>query len=54
MTSCYGKYTVGVNIKREIVSSPNDEEVAFSKNITNSRLEYTKHTLFQTKMAKKP
>ena len=53
MTSCYGKYTVGVNIKREIVLSPNDEEVASSKNIPNSRLEYTNHTLFQTKMAKK-
>ena len=43
-----------VNIKREIVLSPNDEEVASSKNIPNSRLEYTNHTLFQTKMAKKP
>ena len=31
MTSCYGMYTVvGVNIKREMVSSPNDEEVANS------------------------
>ena len=29
MTSCYGTYTVvGVNIKREMVLSPNDEEVA--------------------------
>ena len=25
---------VGVNIKREVVLSPNDEEVAFSKNYT--------------------
>ena len=31
MTSCYGTYTVvGVNIKREMVLSPNDEEVANS------------------------
>ena len=53
MTSCYGMYTlVGVNIKREIVLWPNDEEVANSskKNIPNSRLEGTNHTLFQTKM----
>ena len=54
VTSCYGTYTVGVNIKREMVLSPNDEEVASSKNIPNSRLECTNHTLFQTKMAKKP
>ena len=41
LTSCYGMYTlVGVNIKREIVLWPNDEEVANSskKNIPNSRL----------------
>ena len=37
----HGNTVVGVNIKREMVVSPNDEEVAnFSK----------KHTLFQTKM----
>ena len=37
--------------KREMVLSPNDEEVAnSSKNIPNSRLECTNHTLFQTKM----
>ena len=36
---------------REMVLSPNDEEVAnSSKNIPNSRLECTNHTLFQTKM----
>ena len=54
VTSCYGTYTVvGVNIKREMVLSPNDEEVAnSSKNIPNSRPECTNHTLFQTKMAK--
>ena len=53
MTSCYGTYTVvGVNIKWEMALSPNDEEVAnSSKNIPNSRLEGTKHTLFQTKLA---
>ena len=45
---------VGVNIKREMVLSPNDEEVAnSSKNIPNSRPECTNHTLFQTKTAKK-
>ena len=50
MTSCYGTYTVvGVNIKTEMVLLPNDEEVANSskKNIPNSRLECTRHTLFQ-------
>ena len=45
-------YTVGVNIEREMVLSPNDEEEASSKNIPNSRLECTNHTLFQTKMSK--
>ena len=52
VTSCYGTYSVvGVNIKREMVLSPNDEEVANStKNIPNSRLECTNHTLFQSKM----
>ena len=40
MTSCYGTYTVvGVNIKREMVLSPNDEEVANSSK---------KHTQFKT------
>ena len=47
VTSCYDTYTVGVNIKREMVLSPNGEEVA---NIPNSRLQCTKHTLFQTKI----
>ena len=48
-----GTYTIGVNIKREIVLLLNDEEVASSKkNIPNSRLECTNHTLFQTKMVK--
>ena len=43
MTSCYGAYTVvGVNIKREMVLSPNDEEVA------NSSI---KHTQFKTRRA---
>ena len=31
VTSCYGTYTVGANIKREMVLSPNDEVVASSK-----------------------
>ena len=30
-TSCYGTYTVGFNIKREMALSPNDEVVASSK-----------------------
>ena len=51
MTSCYGTYTVGVHIKREMVLSPNDEEVDSSKkNIPNPSLECTNYTLFQTKM----
>ena len=33
LTSCYGTYTVGVNIKREMVLSPNDEEVAFQEEV---------------------
>ena len=40
VTSCYGSYTVvGLNIKREMVLSPNDEVVANSskkKNLPNS------------------
>ena len=31
VTSCYGTYKVGVNIKRKMVLSPNDEEVASPK-----------------------
>ena len=52
MTSCYSTYTVvGVNIKREMVLSLNNEDVAnSSKNILNSRLVCTNHTLFQTQM----
>ena len=63
VTSCYGTYTVvGVNIKGKRVLSPNDEEGVnsfkkfkfkkFKKNLknSNSRLECTNHTLFQTKM----
>ena len=45
VTSCYGTYTVvGVSIKREMVLSPNDGEVANSsqKNTPNSRLEWSK------------
>ena len=42
VTSCYGTYTVGVNIKREMVLSPNNEEVASSK----------KHTQFKTRVHK--
>ena len=44
VTSCYGTYTVvGVNIKREMVLSPNDEEVANSSK---------KHTQFKTRRHK--
>ena len=64
MTSCYGNYTVGVNIKREMVLSPNDEEVASSKKHTQFKTREQKpypistkmveiDTLFQTKTAKK-
>ena len=45
VTSCYGTYTVvGVNIKREMVLSPNDEEVANSSK---------KHTQFKTRVHKR-
>ena len=44
VTSCYGMYTVvGVNIKRKMVLSPNDEEVANSSK---------KHTQFKTRRHK--
>ena len=44
VTSCYGTYTVvGVNIKREMVLSLNDEEVANSSK---------KHTQFKTRVHK--
>ena len=46
VTSCYGTYKVGVNIKRVMVLSPNDELLL--KNIPNS------HALFQTKTAQNP
>ena len=41
MTSCYSMYTVGINIKMEMVLSPN-EEIASSK----------KHTQFKTRVSK--
>ena len=40
--SCYGTYTIGLNIKRKMVLSPYDEEVASSK----------KHTWFKTRVHK--
>ena len=40
--SCYGTYTVGINIKGEMVLSPNDEDVASSKT----------HTQFKTRVHK--
>ena len=44
VTSCYGTYTVvGVNIKREMVLSPNDEELPNSSK---------KHTQFKTRVHK--
>ena len=46
MTRCYGTYTVvGVNIKREMVLLPNDEEVANSSK---------KHTQFKTRVQYSP
>ena len=42
------------DIKREMILSLNDEEVASPKKIPNSRLECTNHTLFQTKMVEIP
>ena len=36
----------------EMALLPNDGDVALSKNVPNSRLECTSHTLFQTKMVK--
>ena len=67
VTSCYGTYmVVGINIKREMVLSPNNEEVAnSSKKHTQFKTRVQKpflflttmvqiDTLFQTKMAKKP
>ena len=69
VTSCFGTYTiVGVNIKREIVLSPNNEEVAnSSKKHTQFKTRVHKpypisdqngrnwyRALFQTKTAKKP
>ena len=45
VTSCYGTYTVvGVNIKREMVLLPNDEEVANS---------FKKHTQFKKRVHKR-
>ena len=41
-------YMVGVNIKREMALSSNEEEVLLLKNVPNSRLECTNHTLLQT------
>ena len=52
VTSCYGTNTDGVNIKREMVLTPNDEEVAPSKEHAQFKTSLTNHTLFQTKMAK--
>ena len=46
VTSCYGTYKVGVNIKRVMVLSPNDELLL--KNIPDS------HALFETKTAQNP
>ena len=43
VTSCYSTYTVGVNNKREMDLSPNDEEVASSEKI---------HTQFKTTVHK--
>ena len=52
VTSCYGTYTVvGLNSKRKMVFSPNNEEVAnSSKKNTQFKTRVHKHTLFQAKM----
>ena len=53
MTSCYGTYTVvGVNIIKEMVlyRQMMKKKLILLKNIPNSRLECTNHTLFQPKM----
>ena len=42
MTNCYGTYMVGVNIKREMALSSNEEEVLLLK----------KHTQFKTRVHK--
>ena len=55
VTNCYGTYTVvGINIKREMVLSLNDEELAnSSKKHTQFKTRvHLSHTLFQTKMVK--
>ena len=48
----YSTYTVGVNVKREMVLSPNHEEVASSKRHTQFKTRVYKPCLFQTKMVK--
>ena len=53
VTSCYGTYTVvGVNIIKEMVlyRQMMKKKLILFKNIPNSRLECTNHTLFQPKM----
>ena len=46
---------VGVNIKREMLLSPNDEEVVSSKKHTQFKTRVVEiDTLFQTKTGKKP
>ena len=52
VTSCYGTYTVvGLNVKREMVLSPDDEEVAnSSKKQTQFKTRVHKPYVFQTKM----
>ena len=44
-------YAVSVNIKREMVISPNEEEVASFKEHTQFNSQGTNHTLVQTKRA---
>ena len=60
VTSCYGMYTVGANIKREMVLSPNDEEVASTEKHTQFKTRvhkpypFSDHNGRKTKTAKKP
>ena len=51
-TSCYGTHTVGVNINGKWSYCLTMKKKLPLKNKPDSRLEYTNHTLFQTKIVK--
>ena len=60
VTSCYGTYKVGVNIKRKMVLSPNDEEVASPKKTYPIHIPYFRpkrfknHTLWTPNISIQP